>query len=67
LLVNFDSNLSLADLFCDFFLHCVGKIAAHIVCCRFRSRIGIIAIIIDVVVVLSFAIHGGFHLHGVFD
>jgi len=67
LFVDFDANLSLTNLLADFLLNCLGDVSSHIVSTCFGSGIGIIAIILNVLVVLSFAIHGRLHLHGVLD
>lgn len=51
----------------DSLLNLFRDVSPHIGGSSFGSCIGIVAIISDVVVVLTFAIHGGFYLHGVFD
>jgi len=65
LFVDLNAYLAVADLLCDFLLHRFWNIAAYIVGSGFRCRICIIAIVLNVLVVLSFAVKSGFAFHGV--
>ena len=57
----------MADLLCDFLLYGFRKIAAHIIGSGFGGSVRVIAIVLNVLVVLSFAVESGFTFHGVFE
>ena len=67
LFVDLNADFPVADLLCDFLLYGFRNIAAHIISSGFGGCVRIIAIVLNVLVVLSFAVESGFTFHGMFE
>ena len=65
--VDLNAYLAVADLLCDLFLYGLRNIAAHIIGSGFGGCVRVIAIVLNVLVVLSFAVESGFTFHRMLD
>jgi len=67
LFVDLNADFPVADLLCDFLLYGFRNIAAHIIGSGFGSCIRVIAIVLNMLAVLSFAVESGFTFHRMLD
>ena len=65
MLVDLNANFSMTYCFLYSFLNFFRDVLPHIICGSFSSRICIVAIILNVLMVLTFSIESGFAFHGV--
>ena len=63
--VDLNANFSVAYCLFDSLLNLFRNVLPHIICGSFSSRICIVAIILNVLMVLTFSIESGFAFHGV--